>query len=80
MQTKVRQHIQSLKGRKSHYSLKKSEKLYLPDELNVKKLHQMYIEKLLSKFNMTQCNSIGTPIETNFQASDEYITENIPFR
>jgi hypothetical protein len=60
--------------------LKKSEKLYLPDELNVKKLHQMYIEKLLSKFNMTQCNSIGTPIETNFQGSDEYITENIPFR
>lgn len=34
--TKVHEHIQSLRGRKSHYSLKKSDKIYLPDELNIK--------------------------------------------
>lgn len=39
--TKVHEHIQSLRGRKSHYSLKKSDKIYLPDELNIKKLHDL---------------------------------------
>lgn len=42
---KVHEHIQSLKGRKSHYSLGKTEKLYLPEDLDVKKLHKMYMEK-----------------------------------
>lgn len=41
----VHDHLSSLKGRKSHYSLKKTNKVYLPEELNVKKLHNMYIEK-----------------------------------
>ncbi|KAL1488990.1 hypothetical protein ABEB36_014769 [Hypothenemus hampei] len=37
--------IQSLKGRKSHYSLKDSAKIYLPEELNIAKIHAMYNEK-----------------------------------
>lgn len=41
----VHEHIQSLRGRKSHYSLKKTSKIYLPEELNIKKLHQMYLMK-----------------------------------
>ncbi|KAE9521557.1 hypothetical protein AGLY_018021 [Aphis glycines] len=40
--TKVFDLIKSLKGRKSHYSPKDSEKIYLPEELNIKKLHAFY--------------------------------------
>lgn len=36
----VCQFIGSLKGRKSHYSLKDSQKIYLPEDLNIKKLHR----------------------------------------
>lgn len=35
--------LKSLKGKKSHYSLKDTQKLYLPDELNISKLHGMYV-------------------------------------
>lgn len=38
-------HIKSLKSRTSHYSLHDSKKLYLPEELNITKLHSMYLEK-----------------------------------
>ncbi|KAJ8884483.1 hypothetical protein PR048_016340, partial [Dryococelus australis] len=37
-------HIQSLQSRKSHHSLCYSKKIYLPDTLNVKKLHNMFNE------------------------------------
>lgn len=40
--TKVFDLIKSLKGRKSHYLPKDSEKIYLPEELNIKKLHAFY--------------------------------------
>lgn len=42
---KVHEQIQSLKGRKAHYSLEKSAKVYLPDSLDIKKLHTMFLEK-----------------------------------
>ncbi|RUS86935.1 hypothetical protein EGW08_005340 [Elysia chlorotica] len=35
--------IRSFKGRQSHYSLKDSKKLYLPEDLNVNKMHAMYL-------------------------------------
>lgn len=38
----VLEHIRSFKGRESHYSRKKSEKVYLPEELNIKKMYDMY--------------------------------------
>lgn len=41
----IRNHIKSFKGRKSHYSLNDSAKLYLPEELNIKKMFNMYCEK-----------------------------------
>ena len=41
---KVHAHIKSLKGRTSHYSLHESSKIYLPEELSVKRLHSMYQE------------------------------------
>jgi hypothetical protein len=39
---KMTNFIKSLKGRKSHYSLKDTSKIYLPEELNKSKLHRMY--------------------------------------
>ena len=36
--------IKSLRGRKSHYSLKDSARLYLPEELDKAKLHRIYNE------------------------------------
>jgi len=43
--TKVFDYIKSLKGIKSHYSPKDSEKIYLSEELNIKKLHTFYKDK-----------------------------------
>lgn len=43
--TKVFDFIKSLKCRKSHYSPSDSEKLYLPEELNIKKLRAFYNDK-----------------------------------
>jgi hypothetical protein len=43
--TKVFDFIKSLKGRKSHYSPKDSEKIHFPEELNIKKLHTFYKDK-----------------------------------
>ncbi|KAK9704062.1 hypothetical protein QE152_g28508 [Popillia japonica] len=41
----IHKHINSFKGRKSHYSLKDSTRIYLPESLNMKKMHQMYVER-----------------------------------
>ncbi|XP_074041518.1 uncharacterized protein [Leptinotarsa decemlineata] len=41
----VKNHIASFKGRNAHYSLQKTSKIFLPEELNVKKMHLMYMEK-----------------------------------
>lgn len=41
----VYEHIGSLKGRASHYSKEKTDKIYLPEELNLTKLHEMYMDK-----------------------------------
>jgi hypothetical protein len=41
----VHAHIKSLRGRKSHYSLSETRRIYLPDELNISKLYKMYKER-----------------------------------
>lgn len=38
-------HITSLKGRESHYSLKHSRKIYLPEELNITKIFHLFKEQ-----------------------------------
>lgn len=38
----VRQHINSFKGRESHYSLHDSKKLYLPEDLNISLMFKMF--------------------------------------
>lgn len=40
----VMKHIAGFKGRKSHYSIRDSQRIYLPEELNVKKMHRMFEE------------------------------------
>ena len=41
----VKDHIGSFEGRKSHYSLASSKRLYLPDELNITKMYGFYCQK-----------------------------------
>lgn len=42
---KVKEHIASFKGRTSHYSYERTKKIYLPEELNLQKMHNLYQEK-----------------------------------
>lgn len=42
MKQKVEEFVKGLKGRKSHYSLADSNKMYLSEDLNIVKLHKMY--------------------------------------
>lgn len=75
-------HIRSFKGRQSHYSLHKSKKIYLPEDLNVKKMFQMFKELyptksisyesyrsiFVNKFNI----SFGYPRSDTCSHCDEY--------
>ncbi|GAB1608643.1 hypothetical protein Ahia01_001148700 [Argonauta hians] len=36
-------HIKSFRGKKSHYALRKTHRLYLPETLNVSKMHQLFL-------------------------------------
>ncbi|XP_065675039.1 uncharacterized protein LOC136091418 [Hydra vulgaris] len=42
-------HIRSFRGQQSHYSLKDSKKVYLPEDLNLSRMHAMYLESLQGK-------------------------------
>lgn len=78
-------HIKSFKGRQSHYSLKDSSKMYLPEELNIKKMHRMYLEKFptfrvsyesyrtifVRDFNI----SFGYPRSDTCSVCDEYLAK-----
>lgn len=75
-------HIPSFKGRQSHYSLHKSKKTYLPEDLNVKKMFQMFKELyptksisyesyrsiFVNKFNISFCY----PRSDTYSHCDEY--------
>lgn len=81
----VIEHIKSFKGRQSHYSLKDSSKIYLPHELNIKKMHRMYLEKFphfptsyesyrtifVTYFNI----SFGYPRSDTCSICDEYLAK-----
>lgn len=41
---KIKDHINSFKGRLSHYSIKDTKKIYLPESLNIKKMYTMFQE------------------------------------
>ncbi|GFO06504.1 vitamin B12-dependent ribonucleotide reductase [Plakobranchus ocellatus] len=42
-------HIRSFKGRSSHYSRNKSKKIYLPDELKITKMFELFFSSILPK-------------------------------
>ncbi|KAF6216883.1 hypothetical protein GE061_001233 [Apolygus lucorum] len=62
--------LKSLKGRKSHYSLKDTQKTYLPEELNIKKLHAMFTSQ--HPENKVSYESFHTYFETEFNISFGY--------
>lgn len=64
---KVMEFIKSLKGRKSHYSIRDSSKVYLPEELNIAKLHRMYNES--NKENQVGYTTFREIFENNFNIS-----------
>ncbi|CAH1113763.1 unnamed protein product [Psylliodes chrysocephalus] len=70
----VRQHINSFKGRGSHYSLKDSTKIYLSEELNVKKnaynkiSYESYRQVFCRDFNI----SFGYPRTDTYSACNEF--------
>lgn len=79
------EHIKSFKTRSSHYSLVKSNRRYLPEELNVKKMYNMYKSKFpdhkvsyekyrevfISKFNI----SFGFPRSDTCSFCDELLVQ-----
>ncbi|KAK4874033.1 hypothetical protein RN001_013393 [Aquatica leii] len=76
------EHIKSFKERKAHYSLRDSERIYLPEELNVKKMHRMFLEDYPNKkisyetyrtIFVTEFNiSFGYPRTDTCNSCDEY--------
>lgn len=78
-------HIRSFKGRQSHYSLKDSSKIYLPDDLNIKKMYNMYkntiedqqycvsYETYRSIFSRDFNISFGYPRSDTCSICDEYL-------
>lgn len=63
-------HISSFKGRESHYSMKKTQKVYLPEELNVQKMHAMYREKY--PLNLVSYETYRTIFCENFNIAFGY--------
>ncbi|KAK3799491.1 hypothetical protein RRG08_035157 [Elysia crispata] len=45
LRQRIRDHISSFRGRKSHYSQEKTRRLYLPEELNISKMLDLYKER-----------------------------------
>ena len=82
---KIVTHIQSFKGRQSHYSLKDSKKLYLSEDLNVRKMFLMFkqlhpdetvsYEKYRLIFNGKFNISFGYPRTDTCSTCDRYIAE-----
>lgn len=80
---KVREHISSFRARKSHYSLSKTSKVYLPSELNIKKLYEMFntkypdvqisYESYRVIFNTEFNIAFGYPRSDTCSKCDEYI-------
>jgi len=78
-------HIKRFKGRQSHYSLKDSKKMYLPEDLNVKKMFTMFKQLhptvvvsyetyrciLNSEFNI----SFGYPRTDTCTTCDEFLAQ-----
>ncbi|KAJ8884116.1 hypothetical protein PR048_015973 [Dryococelus australis] len=74
----VKEHTSSFKGTASHYSIGASKKLYLPPELNVKKMHLIYKEKHLPSVNLINTNfniTFGFPRSHAYSTCDTFKKE-----
>lgn len=81
----VRSHIKSFKGRESHYSHKDSNKTYLPQDLNVSKMHKMFkemypdvicsCESYRNIFNKDFNISFGYPRSDTCSTCDKYAAQ-----
>lgn len=66
----VKTHISSFKGRKGHYNLSESNKVYLPEDLNIRKMYNMYCE---TNNNLhVSYETYRTIFSTNFNISFGY--------
>lgn len=67
---RINEHIQSLKGRRSHYSRHDSKKIYLPETLDIKKLHSLY--NTANPNNQTSYDSYRNIFNTKYNISFGY--------
>lgn len=83
-QDAIDRHIKSFKGRKSHYSLYKSKKIYLPEDLNIKKMFLLFKEKYPNvklSYETYRTNfkkykiSFGYPRSDTCSACDKFLAE-----
>ncbi|CAH1964672.1 unnamed protein product [Acanthoscelides obtectus] len=66
----IYEHIKSFNGRKSHYSVKDSIKLFLPEDLNIKKMFKMFCE--LNPSMKVSYESYRTVFNTKFNIAFGY--------
>ncbi|KAK3791824.1 hypothetical protein RRG08_026729 [Elysia crispata] len=45
LRQRIKNHISSFRGRQSHYSQEKTRRLYLPEELNISKMFDLFKER-----------------------------------
>lgn len=82
---KIAEHISSFKGRGSHYSTKDSQKKYLPEDLNIKKMWEMFkklhpgnevsYESYRTIFNRDFNIAFGYPRTDTCSTCDEYLAK-----
>lgn len=66
----IKSHIKSFPGRNSHYSLHESSKVYLSEELNIRKMHRMFCEEKNSSISY---ESYRTVFNRDFNISFGYL-------
>lgn len=81
---KIKSHISSFRGRNSHYSRSKTRKLYLPEDLNIKKMYKIYLElknppvsyeTYRHIFNTNFNISFGYPRSDTCSSCDQFLAE-----
>lgn len=69
---KLHNHINSSQSRNSHYSLKKSNKVYLSEELNINKMHEMFLQKHPEEVTNVSYETYRTVLNRDFNISFGY--------
>ena len=72
----IKAHISSFRGRKSHYLLRDSRKLYLPETLNIAKNYQMFQQKYSADYSVCY-ETYRIIFNTNFNIAFGYSRKDI---